>query len=143
MEDTWTNRDLPFLDVAVRLLDEDYDVRVSDVAAAAGLDLESAARALDALEGPYLKEFARPMGSPGSWSMPKVTRAARQAVGQWPTPETLVSRLAEAFGDAAENEPDSERKNRLRQVAGFLGSTGRDVAAEVVSKVILHTAGMG
>jgi hypothetical protein len=73
----------------------------------------------------------------------RVTSAARRAVGQWPTPESVVERLAGAFGAAAEGEPDAEKKSRLRQVAGFLTSSGRDVATEVVSKVILRSTGMG
>lgn len=57
--------------------------------------------------------------------------------------EAIVDALAEAFGSAAEQERDPEKKGKLRQVAGFLQSTGRDVAAEVVSKVILRSAGIG
>jgi DNA-binding MarR family transcriptional regulator len=144
VEDTWASRDLPVLDAAVKLLDENYDIRVRDIAAETGLDLESVVRALDALEGPYVGEISRTMGpDAGSWYITSVTAAARQAVGQWPTPESLVDRLAEAFGNAAERESDPEQKSRLRQVASFLGSTGRDVATEVVSRVILHTTGMG
>lgn len=55
----------------------------------------------------------------------------------------MVNALAEAFGNVADQEPDSERKGRLRQVAAFFTTTGRDVATEVVSKVILRSAGMG
>ena len=83
------------------------------------------------------------MGEPGSWSVLAVTPAARRAVGQWPTAESLTAALAEAFGTAAEHEQDPERKGRLRQVADFLAHTGRDMAAEVVAKVILRQAGMG
>lgn len=64
-------------------------------------------------------------------------------VGQWPTAESLAARLAEAFGEAAEEEADRERKSRLRQIGSFLGETGKDVAAEVIAKVMLHQTGMG
>ena len=68
----------------------------------------------------------------------KVTAAARRAVGQWPTAENLANELAVAFGEAADDEQDPERKNRLRQLASFLGETGKDIAAEVIAKVILR-----
>jgi hypothetical protein len=64
-------------------------------------------------------------------------------VGQWPTPDSLVDQLAAAFESAADAEPDPGRKGRLRQVAGFLGTTGHDVATEVVSKVIMRSLGVG
>ena len=53
------------------------------------------------------------------------------------------SMLAEAFSEAADEEKDPERKSRLRQIASFLGETGKDVVAEVIAKVFLHGTGMG
>lgn len=146
MEDTWFSRDLPVLDATVRLLDEgNFMVRVADLAEATGLDVRAVDRALDALEGRYVVKYNKQMtgGNPETWYVTKVTSSARQTVGQWPTAESVTARLAEAFESAAESEPDPEKKGKLRQVAGFLGSTGRDVATEVVSKVILRSAGMG
>lgn len=143
MEDTWAARDLPVLDAAVRLLEDDFEVQVADIAAQTGFDAETVAQSLEALEGEYVVEVHRTMGDPSVWFIMKVTAAARRAVGQWPTPESLVEQLAAAFGEAADTEPDAEKKGRLRQVAGFLTSAGRDVATEVVSKVILHSTGMG
>lgn len=146
MEDTWVDRDLPVLDVIVRLLDAgSFMVTVRDIAAETGFEPETVDRAISALEGPFVVEYEQfaTAGNPNPWRVRKVTAAARQAVGQWPTPESLVERFAEAFGNAAEEEPDTERKGRLREVAAFLGSTGRGVATEVVSKVILHASGMG
>jgi hypothetical protein len=146
VEDTWTNRDLPVLDVIVRLLDQcEFMVTVRDISAETGFDPNVVDRAITALQGPYVVEYDQfaTGGVPDSWRVRHVTQAARQVVGQWPTPETLIDRLAEAFNGAADKEPDPERKGKLRQVASFLGSTGRDVATEVVSKVILHTTGMG
>lgn len=145
VEETWFSRHLPVLDATVRLLDEgNFLVRVAEIAEATGLDVRAVDRSLDALEGRYIAKYNKLMsgGHPESWYVTKVTTAARQAVGQWPTAESLTASLAEAFGSAAEREPDPEKKNRLHQVAGFLGSTGRDVATEVISKVILHTTGM-
>jgi hypothetical protein len=143
MEETWASRDLPVLDAAVRLLEDDYEVHVADIAARTGFDVGTVAASLDALEGEYVVEVSRTMGDPSVWFITKVTATARRAVGQWPAPEGLVDQLAAAFAAAAEKEPDPEEKGRLRQVAGFLGSAGRDVATDVVSKVIGHALGVG
>jgi hypothetical protein len=143
VRDTWVSRELPVLDAAVSLLDEGIDFpEATDIAERSGLDVKDVARALLALRGEYV-DLLQSMGDPGGWAVREVTSAARRAVGQWPSPEGVVDALAEAFGSAAEQEPDSEKKGRLRQVGSFLSGTGRDVATEVVSKVILRSAGMG
>ena len=49
--------------------------------------------------------------------MLKVTPAARQAVGQWPTAETLISALASELSVAAGQEQDAERKGLLTYAA--------------------------
>jgi hypothetical protein len=146
MEDTWVSRDMPVLDAVVRLLDEGrFAVTVADIAAATGLDPKTVDRALVALHGPYVSDYTQfaTGGIPDSWRVSRVTAAARQAVGQWPTAESLATRLAEAFTEAADQEKDPERKSRLRQLASFLGETGKDLAAEVIAKVIMRQTGMG
>jgi hypothetical protein len=130
----------------VRLLDSDaYIVTVSDAAEETGLDPETVNRALNALSRPYVTEYRKLAtgGVTDSWYVTEVTPGARRVVGQWPTAESLVSRLAEAFGEAAEEETDPEREGRLRQIATFLGEMGKDVAAEIVAKILLHQVGMG
>jgi hypothetical protein len=146
MEDTWTNRDLPVLEAIVRLLDQgNWAVSVREVASDTSLDPADVDRAITALQGLYVVDYDQfaTGGDPNPWEVRQVTAEARRVVGQWPTPESLVDRLAEAFGKAAEDEPDAERKGRFRQVAAFLSSTGREVATEVAAKVILRSAGMG
>jgi hypothetical protein len=146
MEDTWVSRDLPVLDAVVRLLDGgNFAVRVVDIAGATGLDPRTVDRALDALDGPYVGKYTKYMsgGNPDSWHVTEVTAAARRAAGQWPTPESLAGSLAIAFSEAADEELDPESKSRLRQIASYLADTGKDVAAEVLAKVILRPTGMG
>ncbi|HEV2372025.1 MAG TPA: hypothetical protein VGS19_07645 [Streptosporangiaceae bacterium] len=129
----------------MRLLEDNFMVRVRDIADETRIDPADVARALDALEGSYVVKFEKAMtgGDPNPWYIRKVTPDARRTVGQWPTPENMVTRLAEAFGVAAEHEPDPGRKRRLRDIASFLADTGKDLAAEVVAKVILRQTGMG
>jgi hypothetical protein len=43
---------------------------------------------------------------------------------------------------AAEQEPDPERRSKLRSIASFLADTGKDFAAEIVAKVIAHQTGL-
>jgi hypothetical protein len=146
MEDTWVSRDLPVLDAVVRLLDEGHHaVTVADAAGQTGLDTKDVDRALEALKGQYLTEYRKLAtgGVPDSWYVTGVTPAARQAVGQWPTAESVTQRLAAAFAEAADAEQDPERKSRLRQIARFLGETGKDLAAEIIAKVIMRQTGMG
>lgn len=142
MEDTWASRDLPVLDAAVRLLEDTPDIEVADIAARTGFDAETVARALEALEGEYVAELHRMMGDKSGWFISRITPAARRVVGQWPTPESLVDQLAAAFAAAADKESDAEQKGRLRQVAGFLGSAGRDVAVGVITAVVGRSMGV-
>jgi hypothetical protein len=141
VDETWFQRDLPVLDATVSLLEVGGDYpEVMDISDRSGIHEDDVGRSLRAMHGEYLDLAIT--GDVGSWCVRSVTAAARRAVGQWSSPENVVDALAEAFGDAAEHEPDSEKKGRLGQVGAFLSTTGRDVATEVVSKVILRSAGM-
>jgi len=142
VNETWFTRDLPVLNATVSLLEDGGDYpEVTDISDRSGIHEDDVGRSLRAMHGEYLDLGIT--GDVGSWFVRSVTAVARRAVGQWPSPEGLVDALAEAFGSAAEREPDSEKKSRLRQVGDFLRTTGRGVATEVVSKVILRSAGMG
>src|SRR5215470_19212357 len=100
---------------------------VRDIAAAAGMDIETTGRALQDLRGTYV-ELSKSYGGPESWNVSGVTERARREVGQWPTAESLVSQLIEAFSTAAEQEPDPEKKSWLRSIAGWLGGAGSQIA---------------
>ena len=99
---------------------------------------------MTALKGPYIRDYKKLATGdvPDSWYVTEVTGTARQTVGQWPTAETMARRLAAAFAEAADAEQDPERKSRLRQIASFLGETGKDLAAEIMAKVILRQSGL-
>jgi hypothetical protein len=140
VEDTWWSRDLPVLDAAVRLFEDEDFVYVGDLAGETGFDPEDVFRALAAMQGVYTGRL-QGMGDLDRRWITEVAPAARRAVGQWPTPENVVARLAEAFSTAAEDEPDPERRGKLRALGSFLADTGKDFAAEVVAKVIAHQTG--
>jgi hypothetical protein len=141
VDDTWWSRDLPVLDAAVRLVEDEDFVYVGDLARETGFYPEDVFRALTAMQGTFTGQL-QGMGDLDRRFITEVTPAARRAVGQWPTPENVVARLAEAFSAAAEAEPDPERRGRLRAVGGFLAETGKDFAAEVVAKVIAQQTGV-
>ena len=124
------------LGAVVELLDHSYMVTVSDVAEKTGLDLAEVARSLEAMD-PTFVDFRKTEtgGDPRFWYVNRVTPEARQAIGQWPTAESLVDRLVKAFSEAADHEEDAERHYQLRQVAGLLGETVRDVAVRVTATI--------
>jgi hypothetical protein len=62
--------------------------------------------------------------------------SARRAVGQWPTAESLIEKLAAGIAQAAEHESDPERKGKLMAVARGLGSFARDVAVSVAAQTL-------
>ncbi len=73
------------------------------------------------------------MGGPESLGIDGVTDEARRAVGQWPTAERIVDRLVQGLLDAADQEPDEQKRSRLRAVAEGLRGFARDVAVGVIS----------
>jgi hypothetical protein len=143
MESTWERRDLPVLDAVVRYFDEHDGAEIPDVetfAKLTGMDPTQVARAVRALSPRFIKTQAS-LGGLMEVAVMGVTDEARQAVGQWPSPEVLVERLVQALREAAEREPDPERRGRLRALAEGLGGFARDVAVGVLSGGITQTMG--
>ena len=146
MNDTWFNRDLPVLDAIVQFLDEKGGLEipdVNDIAERSGIEKAEVARAVLALEGVFI-DLRKVMsgGDPGPWHIMAVSPQARLAVGQWPSPESVVDRLSAGLADAADKEPDGERSGRLRQAASLLGGSVRDVAVDVAAAVISRQVGV-
>jgi len=132
---------VPVLKAAVALLDQSYMVTVSDIAERTSFELADVARSLDAMDPTYV-DFRKTEtgGDPRFWYVHKVTPAARREVGQWPTPEGLVDRLAAAFNEAADREPDHSQQDRLRMAARLLGDAARPAAIEIVATIIGDSA---
>lgn len=70
-----------------------------------------------------------------NWSCPPSS-------GAWPTAEAMADRLVQALGEAAEREPDEERKGFLRKSAAYLGSAGRDLVVEIGATAINRQIGL-
>jgi hypothetical protein len=141
LEDTWGARELPVLTAVVALLEDSYMVTVSDIAARTGLELAEVARSLDAMDPTYV-DFRKTVtgGDSRFWYVLKVTPAAREQVGQWPAPASLIDRLATAFDEAAAREPDPVRQDQLRHAAALLGGPVREVAVQVAGQVMARSA---
>jgi predicted ArsR family transcriptional regulator len=143
VQDTWATRELPVLSATASLLDESYMVTVSDIAARTGLDAAAVARALEALDPEYV-DFRKTTtgGDPTFWYVLKVTPQARRAVGQWPTPDSFVTKLAAELSAAAGQEEDVERKGLLSYAARLIGDTLRDVAVRAAGQVLAPSTGV-
>jgi len=63
-----------------------------------------------------------------------VTPLGRRAVGTWPSADALLEDLVAALRDAAEHEPDPERKGALRRLADEITGIAHEVAVNVFTK---------
>jgi hypothetical protein len=142
VQDTWVTRELPVLDATVSLLEESYMVTVSDIATRTGLEAATVARALEALD-PVFLDFRKTTtgGDPTFWYVLKVTPQARSAVGQWPTPDSFVTKLAAELSAAAGQEDDAERKGLLSYAARLIGDTLREAVVRAAGQVLAPALG--
>jgi len=117
-------------------------VTVSDIAARTELEPAAVARALEALDPDYV-DFRKTTtgGDPTFWYVLKVTPQARRVVGQWPTPDSFVTRLAEELSAAASQEDDAERKGLLSYAARLVGDTLREAAVRAAGQVLAPAIG--
>ena len=144
MDETWSTRDLPVLEAIVKFLEDNVGGETpdgADIAELLSMDVQDVGRALNTLDGEYV-EVRRAMGGPGSWDAVSVTSSARRVVGQWPTAERAVEQLIGELEKSAAAEPDETRKDRLHAAASTIRDLARDVATDVMAKVIVGSLGM-
>ncbi|HEY9366999.1 hypothetical protein [Streptomyces sp.] len=145
MENTWANRDLPVLDAMVKFLEDGVGSlypELRDIAELTGLDVKEVGKAALALESDRLIELGKSAGGPGTWHVGSVSGDARRLVGQWPTAEQFVDEIAQRLQAAADEEPDEERRGRLRELATSAGDVARNVFVDVTSAVISRQMGI-
>jgi hypothetical protein len=145
---TWENRDLPVLNAIV----EQWDQGVEPVVPGAivnqtGLSESVVQRSLRALareEPPlFVPIYGSSMAGSSIAGATDPTGHARRAVGAWPTPESIADRLVQALAEAADREPDDERRGWLKKTATYLGTAGRDIAVEVAASALARSTGAG
>jgi hypothetical protein len=145
MERTWEAHELPVLDAVVRCLYEDVDAMpdVAQIAGMTGRDSQEVHRALRALEGRFITVPDMSVGADAqNYFVDGVTPEARQAVGQWPSPEGVADRIVAALLEAAEREPDEHKRTRLRAAADTLGGFARDLLISVAANVATKPIGL-
>jgi hypothetical protein len=137
VQETWQGRDLPVLEAIVQAADEHgfVDVRNLDVG---GLDREAVKRAVVALVGEDPPFFTGVEGGAGGRYelIMGVTGHARRAAKAWPSPETLADRLIAELARAADSAEDEQTRSRLRRIAVWFGSAGRDVLVAAMGQAM-------
>lgn len=144
MESTWETRELPVLEAVVRYFEEhrlDTIPQAFDLAPMAGLDPEEVGYALLSLQDEYLR-IEMTGGGLKNTMVREVYPSARRAVGQWPTPESLAERILAQLEQAAEDEPDEEKRSRLKDASRTLRSAGRDLLINVIATVLTKGTGI-
>ena len=142
VRDTWSWREQPLLEIALREIDERGRDQVTFEALAeeTGFELRIVSTAMRALEeAGYIEAYYA-----GAFSglVVAVTERTRRHLGSWPSPESLVDQLARAFTMAADDEAEPERKSQLRAVAEGLGGAGRTVAVEMFTAWLRQETGL-
>jgi hypothetical protein len=137
--ETWTTRELPVLRALVEKFDdvETNIVRIETLPAATKLDdidVKRALRSLITADPPYvigngIDQLSYPI------IITNVTERARRAVGQWPASDLAADAIVAALTEAAEQEPDEEKRSGLRKAAAFLGGAGKEVLYRVITQV--------
>lgn len=136
--ETWTTRELPVLRALIDHFETPEIVPgpgIDDLAETTGLaepDVKVALIALWEAAEPYIEgvegaEARYPIAVTG------VTERARRAVGQWPASDNAAEALVAAINEAAEAEPDEEKKSVLRRTAAALAGPVREVAMRVLT----------
>lgn len=141
MRSTWENRDLPVLTSIVELSDDGrLHVTRDAISERTGLDDATVHRSLWALaaEDPPLFKYIDGSTLQGR-DLDHVyapSGNARRIVGAWPTAEAWADRLVEALQDAANNEPDTDKRSKLRSAASIIGGIAREVVIRTASSAI-------
>jgi hypothetical protein len=130
----WYERDLPVLKAIIRLKDENpgQPLPRRRVAEATGMDPEAVRRAVHSLmDEPYIETG----GSLADMTedIKRVTGDGKRAAGAWPTPDSLADTVREAILRAAEQEPDDEKRGKLKAMGNWLAEGGRDIVTGLIS----------
>lgn len=135
VEDTWTWRDLPFLEAAVNGVDRrpGFGRNIHEIAAEIGIsetDANAAAAALSDAGLISTRTDAETM------DVHAVSGQARQLVGSWPSEQTFADRLVATIDAMAEHATTDDERTRLGRLRDALSSAGRDLLVSVAASVI-------
>ena len=143
---TWEARDLPVLRAIVEMSDEGaWHIEPQEIAARTGLEVETVMAGLWALakEQPAFFQYidTTTMGGPAMRGIRNPTGHARRTVGTWPKAEDRVAEMVAALQEAAQREPDPEKRSALRKTAEYAAGIGRDVLIGIITGSITASVG--
>lgn len=135
VDDTWARRDLPFLEAAVRGVDDRPVIgwTTHEIGVAAGLgehDVEAAAQALETA-GLISVQWTSDDGD-----VYAVSGQARQLAGSWPSEDNFADRLLAAVTALEEKATTDDERSRLQRLRVALSDVGRGLLVGVASSVI-------
>jgi hypothetical protein len=80
----------------------------------------------------------------GEYLIKRTTERGLRAASAWPDDaERLASKLIEALADAAENEPEPEKRGKIRAAAKSVAGMGKDVLTDVLATALMKSTGIG
>jgi DNA-binding Lrp family transcriptional regulator len=139
-EETWSWRERPLLEIALREVDSRGQVDFEELAAETGLDPVVVWRTMKFLDDAgYVDAYHASMPS---GFVASVSERTRRTLGSWPSPETLLDQMVRAFAEAAEREVEPEQKSKLLSVAEELGGAGRTLALDLIAAFLRQQAGL-
>ncbi len=142
MEDLWTT-DSRVLNAVVQHIEVEGRGRpnMTDLYASLELDEARGARSVERLVDAGMLRDQATFG--GAWFVTGVTERGLRESGAWPTADQLAERVVSALDEAAEREPEPDKRSKLRGLATGLGGAGRDVLVDVMAAVAVKSAGLG
>lgn len=149
--DTWTTPDLPVLRAFVEHFTHSNEYVRSHEYAALVPDFDEetvlgAVRRLARANPPYFEHGGAAFEEDESgvpWAVFGVTERAMREVGQWPSAEQIVRRIAEGLLAAAEKEPDLEAADRARKVASWVATLASGTGSGVAAAALARAFGVG
>lgn len=146
-EDRWYSRALPILE-AVSRRELEPNISIHELAREADLEpLPVSVEVERLIESRHLvvKDLARPLSSDratGRLLLPHLGERGARAVGAWPAEDPYDNLLAVLERRISE-EPDEERKSKLRRFRDTVQEVGKSVASDVLAALIKAGTGLG
>jgi DNA-binding MarR family transcriptional regulator len=135
VEETWVSRELPILRVALEQIEAgETFVKIGALKEQLGLSDVSMGVAIRSLEKAGYIEAASLQRGP--IAIKDVTERTRRELGAWPSADGLLEQLVAALTDAANAEPEPEKKTKLRATADVLAGMARDIAVSAIASRI-------
>lgn len=77
----------------------------------------------------------------------RLTGEGRRLVGLWPRSNDdavrVVNAIVAELEERLQDEPDEDKRSRMRSILSSVGGAGRDVAIEVVAQIAAKATGIG